>query len=118
MDIHERIDEIAEDIKLRPCVEELKKQETLMENDLEVIRLSEEFSIAQLNYSDGLKHYSDDSNELKTLYKKMLEAKNKLDSNPIVVRYYELLSEVNEPLNYLQFNMLSLFKNKHNHSCK
>lgn len=115
--IHTLIDELALLIKDRPCYLEIEKQISLMENDNDVILLANAFSKAQMEYSDGLKHYDDDSEELKILYNNLLICKNNLDSHPIVLRYYELLSEVNEPLNYLQFNLLSLFKIRNKNGC-
>ena len=117
-DIHSKIDDFVSLIKSRPCYEELLKQNEIMETSEEVIKLSNAFLDAQLLYSDGLKYYAEDSLELKKIYLKMRDAKMALDSNPIVKRYYELLSEYNEPLNYVQFKMLSLFKLKQNHNCR
>jgi len=117
-DIHTQIDELNEAIKSRPCYDEINKQIEMMETNEEVINLASIFSKAQIEYSDGLKHYDDDSKELKSLYDNLLISKNNLDSHPLVVRYYELLAEVNEPLNYLQFNLLSLFKIKKKHNCR
>lgn len=110
--IHDCITEIAKEIKSRPCYYELKKQEELLENDEEVIRLSNDFSKAQIDYSDGLKHYEDGSIELKKLFEKVKETKTKLDSHPLVIEYYRIFSEVNEPLNYIQFKLISLFNHK------
>jgi len=117
-DIHTRIDQFVDLVKGRDCYKQLLKQTTLMESNEEVLRLSNIFSLAQMNYSDGLKHYQEGSEELNDLYLKMREAKMDLDDHPIVKDYYKILSEVNEPLNYVQFKMLSLFKNKHGHNCK
>ena len=116
-DILETIDEFSKLIKSQPCYLELKKQEALMMQDEETIRLSNIFSKAQLDYSDGLKHYDEDSKEIKDLYNKMLQAKYDLDSSPIVSRYYDLLQEVNEPLNYLQFTLISRLQSGR-HNCK
>ena len=111
-DIHECIDKIAEEIKSRPCYVALKKHEEILENDEEVIRLSTAFSKAQFDYSDGLKHYQEGSEELKKLFERVRETKTLLDSHPLVIEYYKIFSEVNEPLNYIQFKLISLFSHK------
>ena len=116
-DIHKSIDNIAETIKSRPCVLELKRCEEMMELDEEVIRLANVFSRAQIEYSDGLKHYEEGSKELDDLYRKLKDAKFALDCHPLVMKYYDLFSEVNEPLNYIQFKLISLFTNTRS-NCK
>lgn len=117
LDIHEEIDYIVNVIKSRPCYGKLKKQEEIMEQNEEVIHLASIFSKAQMDYSDGMKHYEEGSKELDALYKNLVMAKYNLDSHPIVMEYYDLFSEVNDPLNYIQFKLLSLFKN-HNGKCE
>ena len=49
---------------------------------------------------------------LKKLFEKVKETKTILDSHPLVIEYYRIFSEVNEPLNYIQFKLISLFNHK------
>lgn len=116
-DIHEEIEEIASLIKNREAYEKLNKLERQMENDNDVLVLSNIFMMTQREYSDALKHYDENSNEIKPYLQKMHEAKYNLDIHPLVVEYYKCLKEVNEPLRYLEFNLLSKFKEKMG-SCK
>lgn len=112
------IERICNEIKSRDCYEKLKKIEERIEKDDEVIFLASSFNKAQLNYSDGLKHYEDGSIELQELFDEVKKTKMELDSNPLVEEYYRIFSEVNEPLNYIQFKLISLFGKKSNHSCE
>lgn len=111
-DIHEEINDITDYLKSQKSYSRLKDIEEKMENDPHVIALSLAFQKTQRDYSDGLKHYEEDSIELNELQRKMFEAKYELDSLDLVKEYYNCLKEVNEPLRYLEYNLLSKFKFK------
>lgn len=109
-DIYQKIDEIGLLLKNRESVVEIKKIEHQMETNEEVIKLVIDFEKAQNEYSFALKHYDEESIEVKKTQKNLYEKKKILDSHPLVNKYYQLLKEVNEPLRYLEMKLLSLFK--------
>ena len=111
-DIHEEIISLGEFIKSRDVISKIKEIEDKMEQDEEFIRLVNLYSEAQSEYSHALDHYDDGSEELKTYLKKLHEIKTKVDTYPLSIEYYKLLSEINEPLHYLEFNLLNRFKDK------
>ncbi len=116
-DIHELIDELANKIKSSEDYKNLLIAEEKMKNDEEVNKLSIEFQKAELAYSNGLNHYQEGSKELSTLQRDLYFAKYALDTNEVVKEYTELLNKVNEPLKYLQYNLIDLFKG-HMGTCK
>ncbi|MGN1295275.1 MAG: YlbF family regulator [Bacilli bacterium] len=106
-DIHEQIEEIASLLKNDPARENLKKLNDLIENDDEVIKLSEELKRLEREYSSLLNHEEETSTEAKKKQKELFEAKKRLDSHPLVQQYYQCLQEVNEPLHYLEYQLLN-----------
>lgn len=78
------------------------------------LELISSFQKAQEDYNFALK--IKDSSETQKKQKSLYEAKLKLDSNKDIKEYNRLLSVINEPLHYLEFNLISLFQ-KGNHSC-
>lgn len=116
-DIHEEMDEVINLLNKQEEVKKLKEIENKMKEDLEVLKLSNDFSLAQSEYNSSLNHYSFESEEAKAYQKKLYETKNKLDNHPLVNEYYKYLSLVNEPLHYLEFNLFNKFSSK-NHNCK
>lgn len=109
-DIHVMIDEIVEIIKNQEEYKQLKETEKLMEKDEEVLKLAQLFSNAESEYNACLNHYSFDSDEAKKYQKKLFDAKSQLDNHPLVRKYTIYLQKVNEPLRYLEFNLLNKFK--------
>ena len=106
-DIHEKIDDIVEAIKSRPEYEKLKDIEKRMNEDDEVLKLVNDFNLAQSEYNSCLNHYAFDSEPAKKVQKVLYEAKLNLDNHPLVREYYQMLSAVNEPLYYLEYNLLN-----------
>ncbi len=116
-DIHELIDDLANKIKSSEDYKNLLIAEETMKNDEEVNKLSINFQKAELAYSNGLNHYKEGSKELSDLQRDLYFAKYALDTNPKVMEYTSLLNKVNEPLIYLQYNLIDLFKG-HKGTCK
>ena len=116
-DIHEEMDEIINLLNKQEEIKKLKEIEKRMNEDLEVLKLSNDFSLAQSEYNSSLNHYSFDSKEASIYQKKLYEAKSKLDNHPLVKEYLQCLSKVNEPLHYLEFNLFNKFSSS-SHKCK
>lgn len=117
MDINKEINELSEKLKNSEEYIKLKEIESKMESDLEVLKLVNDFSLAQSEYNSILNHYDFESEEAKKYQKQLYECKMILDSHPLVKEYYKYLALVNEPLRYLEFNLLNLFKSNHK-NCK
>ena len=113
MDINEEILLLGEKLRNRDEYLKLKEIEKKMETNLEVLKLVNDFSLAQSEYNSCLNHFDAYSPQAMNYQKKLYESKLKLDSHPLVVEYYKFLSIVNEPLRYIEFNLLDLFKTKH-----
>lgn len=107
--IYQEIEQIAKLLLDREEVKLLKEVEKKMENDEEVIRLSMIKSTYESEYSSILNYSSPSSSEAKAALKKLYEAKLNLDNHPLVKQYYDLFRKVNEPLHYLEFNLLHKF---------
>lgn len=107
--IYEEIIELSDELNNREEVRLLKEIEKKMEEDEEVVRLSLVKSTYESEYSDLLNYFSPTSKEAKESLKKLYEAKLALDNHPLVKEYYELFRKVNEPLHYLEFNLLNKF---------
>ena len=106
-DIHEKMDDISDLIKGREVYQRLKEIESKMNEDLEVLKLANDFNLAQSEYNSCLNHYAFESEEAKKYQRRLYEAKLSLDEHPLIKEYYECLKEVNEPLRYLEFNLLN-----------
>lgn len=109
-DIHEKILELSNYLKSTEDYKNLFIAEEKMKNDEEVNLLVMNFEKAELAYSNGLNHFAEGSKELNSLQKDLYFAKYALDTHPLVLEYTSLLNKVNEPLKYLQFNLIDLFK--------
>ena len=115
-DIHEEIFELGEKLNNREEVKKIIEIENKLKEDLEVLKLAYNFSIAQSEYNSCLNHYDFDSKEASIYQKKLYEAKLALDLHPLVKEYNEWLVKVNEPLRYLEYNLLNKLISAH--KCK
>lgn len=80
----------------------------------EILILSYKKDLAEVNYEDALKHFSETSLEVKTAQKELYQAKLKLDEHPLTKKYNLAFKEVREM--YKKMNN-ELFKPFSNHSC-
>ena len=65
----------------------LKEKEKEMEENEEVMLLSYYFQRAQDEYNDALRHYKEESEEVKKAQKTLFEKKKALDEHPLVQAY-------------------------------
>lgn len=105
-DLHLAILELGDYLKSSPEYRRLQQLSAQMESDEEVIKLHQLFSSMEDNYNLMLRIYSENSNEVKTALKVLYQAKLNLDNHPLVKEYYLKLSAVNEPLRYLQYELI------------
>lgn len=110
--IDEKILELSDLLRSREEVKKIKELEIKIKDDKEILKLQNEFNIAQSEFNSALNHYSFNSKEIKPFQIQLANAKMKLDNNPLISEYYLLLNKVNEPLHYIELNLLSLFKDK------
>lgn len=109
VDIHQEIIALAEFIKKDPNRIKLKEAQEIMEANEEVFALYLEYKNAQEGYSSALNHYAEDSIEVKKSLKTLYLKKKALEEHKDVMSYNEILKAVNEPLRYLEFNLLYKF---------
>ena len=82
-----------------------------MEEDEEVIKLSYKKDVANANYNDTLRHFSEDSKEAKKAQKELYLAKKELEEHPKVKRYLKALQELRmllDEVNNILFKDLNL----------
>lgn len=72
----------------------LNKIEKEMNENEEVILLSYKKDLAASSYSDLLKIYNEENEQVIIARKKLLEAKNNLDNHPVVREYLKSFQEV------------------------
>lgn len=101
-------------------IKSMKERELIQEVEEKIfssptcLSLISDFQKAQEDYNFALK--INDSEDVSKKQKLLYKAKLALDNNEIIKEYNNLLSIINEPLHYLEFNLISLFQ-KGNHSC-
>ena len=92
---------------------ELDKQ--INENE-EIMKLAYKKDMALLSYEDCLKHFKEDSKEVKEAQKALYEAKLSLDKHPLVIEYnnaYKLVRELYNKINEVLFRKFG-----ETHNCK
>ena len=72
----------------------LNELDELISNDEEVMKLSYRKDMASVDYSDCLKHFNSESNEVSVAQEKLYKAKLALDSHPLVNQYNEAFLKV------------------------
>ena len=88
-------------------IKKLNELEKKINDDHEVMVLAYQKDVAASEYSDILKIYSEDSKEAKEKRMKLVEAKTKLESHPLVKEYNKAYVDVKFML--LEINRI-LFK--------
>ena len=88
----------------------LKKLEQEMENDEEVMRLSYQKDMANDRYNDLIKYFDDDHEDVIKARKNLLEAKERLESHPLVKEYLKVHKEITMLLYQVNDILFSDFK--------
>ena len=81
----------------------------LNENE-EVMKLAYKKDMALVSYEDALKHFKEDSQEVKEAQKRLHEAKLSLDNHPLVKEYNVAYKEVRLLYNKINEELFSRFK--------
>ena len=97
-------------IREMPSRNELRMAERKMEEDPDALQAISFFQSAQEEYGFALKIYRRDDPELLRKQKALSEAELRLNEVPIIREYNRLLKISNEPLRYLEWNLISLFQ--------
>ncbi len=108
-DIYLEIEKLSDELNNRCELKSIKELEDKLKSNDEVLKLVNEFNIAQSEYNSTLNHYKFDSEEAKEYQKKLFNKNNELNSYPLVKEYLELLKKINEPLLYLELKLSSIF---------
>lgn len=77
-------------------IKKLDEVDALLSKDENVMKLAYKKDMASVEFDDALKHFGEDSNEVKQAQKKLYEAKLELDNNPLVKEYNNAYKEVRE----------------------
>ena len=94
-----------------PERKEIKQIEEEIFSNEECILLISNFQKAQEDYNFTLKIYKENSIQAQQKQKELYQAKLKIN------RYNLLLKEINEPLRYLDYKLISLFQKRSFHQC-
>ena len=100
-----------------PERKEIKQIEEEIFSNEECILLISNFQKAQEDYNFTLKMYKENSIQAQQKQKELYQAKLKMDQNKLINRYNLLLKEINEPLRYLDYKLISLFQKRSFHRC-
>ncbi len=104
-------------IEEMPSRNELRVAERHMEEDEAALKAIAEFQRAQEEYSFALKIYRREDPELLRRQRELSEAERRLDECPTIREYNALLKRCNEPLRYLEWNLISLFQRGGHSGC-
>ncbi len=92
--ILEKVYNLKEVLDRDPRVLDLLMKEKNMEENEEVMVLSYHYSRAQDEYNDALKHFQEDSDEMRVYQKRLYETKQCLESHYLVREYLNSYKEV------------------------
>ena len=110
-------EELIEKLNSLPEREKLKEIEQKILSDLECRKLIDIFQQAQDDYNFYLKSFGENHQYTKTAQKRLYEAKLQMDEHLLIKEYNSLLKAINEPLRYIEYNLISLFSRKRGHTC-
>ena len=91
-------------------IAELNRLEKAINENEEVMALAYKKDMAADNYSEMVRLFKQDSEEAKTAMKALSEAKEKLDSHPLVREYisaYQKVRDLYEEMNSILFSSLN-----------
>ena len=111
--LNEKIITLKESIDNDPRVIRLNELDKKLSSNEEVMTLSYKKDVALVNFEDALKHFKEDSEEVRNAQKALYEAKKNLDLHPLVKEYNEVYKQVRllyNKINQELFN--SLIKNR------
>ena len=110
-------EELIEKLNSLPERDKLKEIEQKIMSDLECRKLIDIFQQAQDDYNFYLKSFGEKHEYSKPAQKRLYEAKLKMDEHLLIKEYNSLLKAINEPLRYIEYNLISLFSRKRGHTC-
>ena len=110
-------DKLINELNNLPSREVLKEIENKIMEDEECRKLIDIFQCAQDDYNFYIKSFGEKHEFTINAQKKLYEAKLNMDTNPLITEYNKTLRDINEPLRYIEFNLISLFQRKKGHSC-
>ena len=111
--ISELTSELKNKIENSEIMQSLLIYEKEMENNEEVMALSYRYSCAQVDYSDLLKYYKEDSDEVRNAQKKLYESKLKLETHPVVKKYLDKYQELKDLYREIENELFERFDLNH-----
>jgi cell fate (sporulation/competence/biofilm development) regulator YlbF (YheA/YmcA/DUF963 family) len=78
---------LKEKIETDSRILSLLESERIVNEDLAIKELSIQLGKVELEYNEALKHSIPESELLKSIQKRLFQAKQKLDSHPLVIQY-------------------------------
>lgn len=93
-ELKDKLEELKSLINQNEDVLLLNKLDEQLANNEEVMKLSYKMDVLSVEYSDALKHFKEDSDEVKLAQQKLYQAKLELDSHALVKSYNEVYLRV------------------------
>lgn len=112
MKLEEIENQMVEEILSMPERQLLKQKEQEMLNDSKALILIDSFHKAMDDYNFALKSFGENNEITINFQKELYKSKLAMDQYPIIKEYNELLSKCNEPLRYIENNLIRQFKGK------
>lgn len=106
----EKTDILKTAVNNDPRLKALIDIERRMEEDADVMRLAYQKDQAETFYNDALRHFSNDSNEVKKAQNALFVAKSQLDKHPLIREYLLAYREVRLLYEQINQTLFSLFK--------
>ena len=110
-------EELIEKLNSLPERDKLKEIEQKILSDQECRKLIDVFQQAQDDYNFYLKSFGENHEYTRNAQKRLYEAKLKMDEQLLIKEYNDVLKVINEPLRYIEYNLISLFSRKRGHTC-
>ena len=101
---------LKEAINNDPRVLKLNELDNKLNNDEEVMRLSYKKDMASVSYEDALKHFPENSKEVRDAQRRLHEAKLNLDNNELVKKYNQAYKEVRLMYEMINESLFAKFK--------
>jgi len=96
-----KLEQLKELIKNDSRLVNLNIIEEELSNNEEVMLLSYKKDMASVEFSDALKHFGENSPEVKKAQKHLYDSKLSLDIHPLVKKYNEAYAEVRKLYSYI-----------------
>ena len=108
--LHEKINNLNNELKSHPDVIELDRLEKILNNDEEVMKLCYRKDVCVTKYEDAIRYFGENSDETLEAQKFLHQAKLALDENELVKKYNEQYKKVRKLYDKINEEIFDPFK--------